>query len=89
MLRWKLIEAKKLSFKKCIQSIYGTLLEMMSTPFWRQRPECREVLAKHNDRHKVMTGNEYRIDYITDTDVEREVRSAPPPSHQLMGSDLM
>ncbi|CAG2117341.1 unnamed protein product [Medioppia subpectinata] len=46
---WKLIEAKKLSFKKCIQSIYGTLLDMMSTPFWRQRPECREVLAKHNE----------------------------------------
>ncbi|CAG2120478.1 unnamed protein product, partial [Medioppia subpectinata] len=46
---WKLIEAKKLLFKKCIQSIYGTLLDMMSTPFWRQRPECREVLAKHNE----------------------------------------
>ncbi|CAG2100303.1 unnamed protein product [Medioppia subpectinata] len=46
---WKLIEAKKLSFTKCIQSIYGTLLEMMSTPFWRQRPECRDVLAKHNE----------------------------------------
>ncbi|CAG2112489.1 unnamed protein product, partial [Medioppia subpectinata] len=46
---WKLIDSKKLSFKKCIQSIYGTLLDMMSTPFWRQRPECREVLAKHNE----------------------------------------
>ncbi|CAG2113014.1 unnamed protein product [Medioppia subpectinata] len=46
---WKLNEAKKLSFKKCIQSIYGTLLDMMSTPFWRQRPECREVLAKYNE----------------------------------------
>ncbi|CAG2112195.1 unnamed protein product [Medioppia subpectinata] len=41
------------------------------------------------DRHEVMTGNEYRIDCITDTDVEREVRSAPPPSPVLLGYDLM
>ncbi|CAG2117232.1 unnamed protein product, partial [Medioppia subpectinata] len=35
-----------------------------------------------NSRHEVMTGNEYRIDCITDTDVEREV-GAPAVTRAL------
>ncbi|CAG2100145.1 unnamed protein product [Medioppia subpectinata] len=37
------------SLKSCKLCIYETLLSMMSTPFWQQRPECREVLAKYNE----------------------------------------
>ncbi|CAG2110910.1 unnamed protein product, partial [Medioppia subpectinata] len=37
------------SLKSCKLCIYETLLAMMSTPFWRQRPECRQVLAKYNE----------------------------------------
>ncbi|CAG2104625.1 unnamed protein product, partial [Medioppia subpectinata] len=42
-------EVKESVLKTSIQCIYRTLLAMMSTPFWRQRPECREVLAKYNE----------------------------------------
>ncbi|CAG2104933.1 unnamed protein product, partial [Medioppia subpectinata] len=36
-------------FKTCILCMSQILEKMMSTPNWRQRPECREVLAKHNE----------------------------------------
>ncbi|CAG2106395.1 unnamed protein product [Medioppia subpectinata] len=41
--------AKESVFTASIQCLYQTLLAMMSTPNWRQRPECREVLAKRNE----------------------------------------
>ncbi|CAG2122763.1 unnamed protein product, partial [Medioppia subpectinata] len=42
-------DAKESIFKNSEQCLYQTLAAMMSTPFWRQRPECREVLAKQNE----------------------------------------
>ncbi|CAG2113409.1 unnamed protein product, partial [Medioppia subpectinata] len=42
-------EANESVFKTSMQCMYRTLLAMMSTPNWRQRPECREVLAKSCD----------------------------------------
>ncbi|CAG2110287.1 unnamed protein product [Medioppia subpectinata] len=42
-------ETKESVLKTSIQCIYRTLLAMMSTPFWRQRPECRQVLAEYNE----------------------------------------
>ncbi|CAG2106870.1 unnamed protein product, partial [Medioppia subpectinata] len=42
-------DAKESVFRTSMQCMYRTLLAMMSTPNWRQRPECREVLAKHNE----------------------------------------
>ncbi|CAG2103614.1 unnamed protein product [Medioppia subpectinata] len=42
-------EVKESELKLYIQFLYQTLLAMMSTPFWKRRPECREVLAKHNE----------------------------------------
>ncbi|CAG2109198.1 unnamed protein product, partial [Medioppia subpectinata] len=34
--------ANESAFKTSIQCLYQALVNMMSTPFWRQRPECRE-----------------------------------------------
>ncbi|CAG2103526.1 unnamed protein product, partial [Medioppia subpectinata] len=42
-------EAKDSLFKTCILCLCQTLEKMMKTPKWRKRPECREVLAKHNE----------------------------------------
>ncbi|CAG2113136.1 unnamed protein product [Medioppia subpectinata] len=42
-------DAKESVFKTSILSLYQTLAAMMSTPNWRQRPECRQVLAKYNE----------------------------------------
>ncbi|CAG2121390.1 unnamed protein product, partial [Medioppia subpectinata] len=41
--------AKESVFKISQQCLYQTLAAMMSTPFWRQRPECRQVLATYNE----------------------------------------
>ncbi|CAG2103899.1 unnamed protein product [Medioppia subpectinata] len=41
--------AKESVIKTCLQCMYRTLLAMMSTPFWKDRPECRQVLAKCNE----------------------------------------
>ncbi|CAG2112707.1 unnamed protein product, partial [Medioppia subpectinata] len=42
-------KAKESEFKEHMLCLYQTLLAMMSTPNWRQRPECRQMLAKHNE----------------------------------------
>ncbi|CAG2114596.1 unnamed protein product [Medioppia subpectinata] len=42
-------EAKDSLFKISIRCLYQTLVAMISTPNWRQRPECRQVLATHNE----------------------------------------
>ncbi|CAG2103916.1 unnamed protein product, partial [Medioppia subpectinata] len=42
-------DAKDTVFKTSILCLYQTLVAMMSTPFWRQRPECRQVLATYNE----------------------------------------
>ncbi|CAG2110565.1 unnamed protein product, partial [Medioppia subpectinata] len=42
-------QANESVLKSYLLCIYRTLLAMMSTPFWRQRPECRQVLAKHKE----------------------------------------
>ncbi|CAG2110786.1 unnamed protein product, partial [Medioppia subpectinata] len=42
----KSFEANESLFKSCMSQ---TLEKMMSSPRWTQRPECREVLAKHNE----------------------------------------
>ncbi|CAG2110230.1 unnamed protein product [Medioppia subpectinata] len=42
-------KAKESVFKTSILCLYQTLVAMMSTPNWRHRPECRQVLAKSND----------------------------------------
>ncbi|CAG2114817.1 unnamed protein product, partial [Medioppia subpectinata] len=41
--------AKESMFKTSILCLYQTLVAMMSTPNWRQRPDCRKVLAKQED----------------------------------------
>ncbi|CAG2111416.1 unnamed protein product [Medioppia subpectinata] len=41
-------EANELAVKTCILCMSQTLVDMMAI-VWRQRPECREVLAKHNE----------------------------------------
>ncbi|CAG2107984.1 unnamed protein product, partial [Medioppia subpectinata] len=41
-------EAKESLFKTSIHCMYETLQQMMAI-VWRQRPECRQVLAKHNE----------------------------------------
>ncbi|CAG2106489.1 unnamed protein product [Medioppia subpectinata] len=42
-------DAKQSPVSTSILCLYQTLVAMMSTPNWKQRPECREVLAKHNE----------------------------------------
>ncbi|CAG2100222.1 unnamed protein product [Medioppia subpectinata] len=42
-------EANESAFKQCIQCMYQMLKKMAKTPNWRKRPDCREVLATHND----------------------------------------
>ncbi|CAG2103831.1 unnamed protein product [Medioppia subpectinata] len=43
--------------------LYQTLVSMMSTPNWRQRPECRQVLAKYNkwSIHKTVVTNHRNV----------------------------
>ncbi|CAG2102833.1 unnamed protein product, partial [Medioppia subpectinata] len=41
-------EANELVVKACILCMSQTLVNMMAI-VWRQRPECRQVLAKHNE----------------------------------------
>ncbi|CAG2118083.1 unnamed protein product, partial [Medioppia subpectinata] len=42
-------DTKESVFKTSILCLYQTLQSMMSSPNWRQRPECRQVLAKYNE----------------------------------------
>ncbi|CAG2115090.1 unnamed protein product, partial [Medioppia subpectinata] len=49
LLASQTFEAKDSVIKKPIHCLYKILEKMMSTPRWRQRPECREVLATHNE----------------------------------------
>ncbi|CAG2118969.1 unnamed protein product, partial [Medioppia subpectinata] len=43
------IEAKDSVIKKPILCLFEILEKMMSTPRWRQRPDCQQVLATHNE----------------------------------------
>ncbi|CAG2111181.1 unnamed protein product, partial [Medioppia subpectinata] len=55
----------KLVVNTCLKCMSETLVAMMSTPIWRNRPECREVLAKHNewsiDMSVVTTHKEFNL----------------------------
>ncbi|CAG2110815.1 unnamed protein product [Medioppia subpectinata] len=42
-------QAIESEFKKLYDNLIQTLQSMQSSPDYKQRPECREVLAKHNE----------------------------------------
>ncbi|CAG2104935.1 unnamed protein product [Medioppia subpectinata] len=67
----KSFTTKNSALKTSILCMYRTLLAMMSTPNWRQRPECREVLAKHNewsnDKTVVTTHKDFNVILLNKT----------------------